>query len=115
MPLNIGWTDLSKFTILPGLIDCHTHVTSSPYIMGPESYHISIPREALIGARSALASLLAGFTTVRDVGADGFADIALRDAIHDGDVREPRVVASVPMLSSTGGHGDGSFWLPNSM
>ncbi len=67
---------------------------------------ISLPREALIGAKNARITLLAGFTTIRNVGADGFSDIALRDAINAGDVPGPRIDASGPALSITGGHCD---------
>jgi len=97
--------DLSSKTVLPGLIDAHTHITFDPQF-GYDRLAISLPREALIGAKNARITLLAGFTTVRNVGATEFADIALRDAINAGDVPGPRIDASGPALSITGGHCD---------
>lgn len=98
--------DLSKATVLPGLIDAHVHLTFSPDNLGYESLGISIPREALIGARNAKITLEAGFTTVRNVAADGYTDVALRDAINAGDVPGPRMLVSGPALGITGGHCD---------
>src|SRR5262249_40875060 len=66
----------------------------------------SYPRQALVGAKNAKKTLEAGFTSVRNVAAEGFADIALRDAINSGDVPGPRMQASGPALSIAGGHGD---------
>ena len=97
--------DLSGKTVLPGLIDAHTHITFDPRF-GYDRLAISLPREALIGAKNARVTLLAGFTTIRNVGATEFADIALRDAINAGDVPGPRIEASGPALSITGGHCD---------
>src|SRR6516165_9506404 len=97
--------DLSDKTVLPGLIDAHTHITFDPKF-GYDRLAISLPREALIGAKNARITLLAGFTTIRNVGASEFADIALRDAINAGDVPGPRIDASGPALSITGGHCD---------
>jgi imidazolonepropionase-like amidohydrolase len=98
--------DLPNATILPGLIDAHTHLTGDPKDVGYESLAITIPREALIGAKNARLTLQAGFTTVRNVGAEGYSDVALRDAINDGDVPGPRMLVSGPPLGITGGHCD---------
>lgn len=98
--------DLPNATVLPGLIDAHVHLTMDDRGIGYGALGISIPREALIGAKNAKITLEAGFTTVRNVAADGFTDVALRDAINDGDVPGPRMLVSGPPLSITGGHCD---------
>jgi len=97
--------NLPNATLLPGLIDAHTHLTFDPNF-GYQELGISIPKEALIGAKNARITLEAGFTTVRNVGASGYTDIALRDAINEGMVPGPRIMASGPALSITGGHCD---------
>jgi imidazolonepropionase-like amidohydrolase len=112
IPAGAKSIDLSKYTVLPGLIDCHTHLTMTPYGNGLSGVRISYPRMALTGARNARVTLEAGFTTVRNVGAAGYSDIALRDAINAGDVPGPRMLASGPPLSITGGHGDTNFLAP---
>ena len=98
--------DLPNSTVLPGLTDAHTHLTGNPQDVGPQALSISIPRATLTGARNARITLEAGFTTVRNVGAEGFGDVALRDAINAGDVPGPRMLVSGPALGITGGHCD---------
>src|ERR1044071_6792337 len=71
-PASARVIDLSNLTVLPGLIDCHTHLTSEACDNGYEDLGISIPRQALYGAKNARVTLEAGFTTVRNVGASGY-------------------------------------------
>jgi imidazolonepropionase-like amidohydrolase len=100
--------ELPDATVLPGLIDAHTHLTMEPRF-GYDQLAISVPRQALTGAKNARLTLLAGFTTVRNVGAQNFTDVALRDAINAGDVPGPRMMVSGPALSITGGHCDNNM------
>jgi imidazolonepropionase-like amidohydrolase len=104
--------DLSQGFCMPGLIDVHDHLTGDPKNSGYSSLGISIPRAALTGAKNARTTLLAGFTTVRNLGAEGYSDVALRDAIRDGDVIGPRLFVSGPPLSITGGHCDENLLAP---
>ena len=106
---NAQAINLPNLTLLPGLIDAHTHLTGDPYHFGYQELGISTPREALYGAKYARITLLAGFTTVRNVGAGGYSDVALRDAINDGDLPGPRMLVSGPALGITGGHCDSNM------
>ena len=108
LPADATVIDLPNATVLPGLIDAHTHITFAPNF-GYSTLGISIPRETLTGARNARVTLEAGFTTIRNVGANGFSDVALRDAVNAGDVPGPRMLVSGPALSITGGHCDNNL------
>ena len=106
--------DLGDMTVLPGLIDMHVHLTGDPDAQGYANLGTSIPRSALFGVANGQRTMNAGFTTVRNVGAGGFADVALRDAIDNGDVVGPRMRVAGHSLGITGGHCDNNF-LPYEM
>jgi len=105
-PQGARFIDLSKSTVLPGLIDAHVHLNWDPGDLGPIALTVSLPRQTLKGAKNARVTLLAGFTTVRSMGADGYSDVALRDAIDAGEIPGPRILASGPAICITGGHCD---------
>jgi imidazolonepropionase-like amidohydrolase len=100
--------DLSNKTVLPGLIDCHVHITSQFDGGNPiaEAVTSTAYGDAVKSTAYARATLLAGFTSIRDVGADPNVVIALRDAIAKGVVEGPRMWVAGPPLGPTGGHGD---------
>jgi imidazolonepropionase-like amidohydrolase len=101
--------DLPNASVLPGFIDAHVHLTLKPSSFGYEILGISEARQTLTGAANAQRTLLAGFTTARNVGAWGFTDVALRDAINEGDIPGPRLLVSGMPLSITGGHFDNTL------
>lgn len=106
--------DLSHETVLPGLIDVHVHVhlTSDADEAGPKALTLSVPDEAITGVANARRTLMAGFTTVRNVGASHYTDVALRKAIDRGEVIGPRLQVSGPPLGAVGGHADENLLPP---
>lgn len=104
---EVRLVDLSDQFVLPGLMDMHVHLTGelSPEARN-EALYMTTSMEALRGAHYAAKTLRAGFTTVRDLGADPEAIYALRDAINRGYVIGPRIFAAGSSIAATGGHGD---------
>ena len=98
--------DLGGMTVMPGLIDVHTHLTGNPDFDPYRELTNTDAKEAITGVVNARATLMAGFTSVRNVGAGGFTDVDLRDAINAGQVPGPHMLVSGPPLGITGGHCD---------
>mgnify|MGYP000023112794 CR=1 FL=1 len=106
---DVVFIDLSDMYVLPGLSDSHVHLTSDANIHGYKRLTRSTPRAAITGVRNARRTLMAGFTTVRNVGAPGFADVDLMEAIEDGDVPGPRIIPAGRSIGITGGHCDNNL------
>ena len=111
-PANAKVIDLGDVTLLPGFIDSHTHLsmTFSTDYNGNRLATLSrtVAEEAIRATENAKRTLMAGFTTVRDVGSSDFIDVGLRNSINAGIVPGPRMLVAVHALGSTGGHCDGS-------
>ena len=104
--------DLSAYTVLPGLVDAHVHLCDNSY-MEDGFDHLAYPGATfgIVGTVNARTTLRAGFTTVRNPSDAFYCDVALRDAIARGWIEGPRVFASGPILTITGGHGAWGNWL----
>jgi imidazolonepropionase-like amidohydrolase len=106
--------DLTGYTVLPGFIDTHTHITSDPSGGYADGRMRQWPGyAALVGAKNARITLLAGFTTIRNVGSGEWSDVALRDAIRNDVVPGPRIFAAAYSLGITGGHCDTNGFRPD--
>lgn len=98
--------DLGNMTVLPGLMDVHTHLTMTPDFDPFHEVTSTSAKEAINGVVNARTTLMAGFTSVRNVGAGGYVDVDLRDAINAGEVAGPHMLVSGPAMGITGGHCD---------
>jgi imidazolonepropionase-like amidohydrolase len=111
-PQGVQVLELGDVTLLPGLIDVHVHLTGDPTTGTGNYYRDALtlgPMDAAVIAPTlARRTLDAGFTTVRNVGAGGYVDIALRNAINRGQIEGPRILAATLPIGATGGHVDGT-------
>ncbi len=113
IPSGAKIVDLSADYVLPGLIDCHVHLGARADKYDPINAFKGTPfTSAYASVVNAQRTLDAGFTTVRDVGSRPFMAVDLRNAINEGLIPGPRIVASGPPLSITGGHGDLNNYSP---
>ena len=110
MPAGAQVIDFGDATLLPGFIDAHTHLTfpySDDYKQARlDTLQKTTAEQALDASVNARVTLMAGFTTVRDVGSSNYLDVGLRNGIRNGDVPGPRMLVTVHALGSTGGHCD---------
>jgi imidazolonepropionase-like amidohydrolase len=115
IPAGARRVDLPGMTVLPGLIDMHTHLTSDPRFSGYRHLQFTDNFWTVVGVANAKKTLEAGFTTVRNVGSANFDDVAIKQAIEQGFVTGPRIVPATYAIGATGGHCDNTSLPPSIM
>jgi len=113
VPAGAEMIDLGARTLLPGLIDMHVHLTGDPRFSGYRSLEYTDNFWTVVGVANAKRTLEAGFTTVRNVGASNFDDVALKQGIEAGYITGPRIVPATYALGATGGHCDSTEFPPS--
>jgi imidazolonepropionase-like amidohydrolase len=113
VPAGAERVDLPGVTLLPGLIDMHVHLTSSPLFGGYNRLQYTDSFWPILATTHAKATLEAGFTTVRNVGSRNFEDVGLKQAIDGGFIPGPRIVPAGYAIGSTGGHCDSNSFPPS--
>jgi imidazolonepropionase-like amidohydrolase len=105
--------DLPGITLLPGLIDMHTHITSDPRYGGYRGLEFTDNFWTVVGVANAKKTLEAGFTTIRNVGSQNFDDVAIKEGIEEGFIPGPRIVPATYAIGATGGHCDVTEFPPS--
>src|SRR5580698_6217922 len=105
--------DLPGMTLLPGLIDMHVHLTSDPTYSGYRRLQFTDNFWTVVGVANAQKTLMAGFTTIRNVGSANYDDVAIKQAIEHGIVIGPRIVPATYAIGATGGHCDATQFPPS--
>jgi imidazolonepropionase-like amidohydrolase len=113
IPSGARHIDLKGMTLLPGLIDMHTHLTSDPRFSGYRRLQFTDNFWTVVGVANAKKTLEAGFTTVRNVGSANYDDVAIKQAIEQGIVSGPRIVPATYAIGATGGHCDATELPPS--
>lgn len=109
IPASVERIDLSDQTVMPGLMDSHVHLIGNANLHGYNRLKQSTPSAAIHGVSNAKKTLMAGFTTVRNLGAPGYVDVDLMNAVNDGVVPGPRIIPAGPSIGITGGHCDNNL------
>jgi imidazolonepropionase-like amidohydrolase len=110
---NARRIDLPGITLLPGLIDMHTHLTADPRYSGYRGLEFTDNFWTVVGVANAKKTLQAGFTTVRNVGSANYDDVAIKQGIEQGIISGPRIVPATYAIGATGGHCDSTEFPPS--
>jgi imidazolonepropionase-like amidohydrolase len=113
LPAGARRVDLPGMTLLPGLIDMHTHLTSDPHFSGYRRLQFTDNFWTVVGVANAKKTLDAGFTTIRNVGSANYDDVAIKQAIEQGITAGPRIVPATYAIGATGGHCDATELPPS--
>jgi imidazolonepropionase-like amidohydrolase len=113
VPAGARRVELAGMTLLPGLIDMHTHITSEPRYSGYRRLEFTDNFWTVVGVANAKKTLEAGFTTIRNVGSSNFDDVAIKQGIEQGFVPGPRIVPATYAIGATGGHCDDTEFPPS--